>query len=90
MPPTTCPRTTQKSAAGKEYKNIPRGCRSFFKKRFFGSGSPKGAAALKGGYLKGELVSPQPISIPQPISCSPFQQKKKAEKIWRKITWKDL
>ena len=26
--------------------------------------------------LKGEWASPQPISIPQPIPCSPFQQKR--------------
>ena len=77
MPPTTCPRTAQKSAAGKEYKNISPGVVEVFQEKVFWLWISQGGCCTEGGgYLKGELASPQPISIPQPISCSPFQQKR--------------
>ena len=89
MPPTTCSRTTQKSAAGKENKKISPGVIEVFKKRLFGSGSPKGAAAVKGGIPQRRIGLPSthlhpPTHLLQPLSA------KKAEKISREITWKDL
>ena len=77
MPPTTCPRTTQKTAAGKECKKISPGVVEVFQEKAFWLWISQGGCCTEGGgYLKGKLASPQPIFIPQPVSCSPFQQKK--------------
>ena len=77
MPPTTCPRTTQKSAAGNEYKKISPGVVEVFsRKGFFGSGSPKGAAALReGGTSKANWPPLNPSPSPDPSHAAPFSKK---------------
>ena len=90
MRPTTCPRTTRKSAGGKEYKKISPGVVEVFQEKVFWLWISQGACCTEGGGTSKANWPPlNPSPSPNPFHAAPFS-KKKAEKDWRKITWKDL
>ena len=85
MPPTTCPRTTQKSAAGNEYKKISPGVVEVFQEKVFWLWISQGGCCTEGGGTSKANWPPlNPSPSPNPSHAAPFskkRQKKSGEKL---------
>ena len=76
MPPTTCPRTTQKSAAGKEYKKISPGVVEVFQEKLFWLWISQGGCCTEGGGTSKANWPPlNPSPSPNPSRAAPFSKK---------------
>ena len=76
MPPTTCPRTTQKSAAGKEYKKISPGVAEAFQEKVFSLWISQGGCCTEGGgTTKANWPPLNPSPSPNPSRAAPFSKK---------------
>ena len=77
MPPTTCPRTTQKSAAGKEYKKISPGVVEVFQEKVFWLWISQGGCCTEGGGTSKANWPPlNPSPSPNPSHAAPSSKKK--------------
>ena len=76
MPPTTCLRTTQKSAAGKEYKKTYPGVVETFQEKLFWLWISQGGCCTEGrGTSKANWPFPNPSPSGNPTRAAPFSKK---------------